>query len=141
MDFHWTSCVIGFLFGTAAGAIGTYCADTWTDIRRKRQAIKQRKDQFLKLKRQMPKLIAQFKKDLSKHGQQLIREFFLLPNRGVCLGGSQKHRLRYYEEDHNDLRCKIDLLETQGFLQDVTPGNTPIYRMTEEFVELLHKYA
>lgn len=89
----------------------------------------------------MPELITQFKTDLSTEDNKLIREFFVLPNNRVCLGGSEKPRLIYYEEEYKGLRNKIDILENQGFLIDVTPGNAPIYRMTEEFVELIIKYG
>ena len=37
-------------------------------------------------------------------------------------------------EDHDNLCGQIDILENQGYLTDVTPKNTPIYRMSEEFV-------
>ena len=98
-------------------------------------------EQFEKLKNMMPELITEFKTDLSTEDNKLIREFFVLPNKRVSLGGSVKHRLVYYEDDHKGLRNKIDILENHGFLIDVTPGNTPIYRMTEEFVELIMKYV
>ena len=65
-----------------------------------------------------------------------MREFFVMSRRHV-LGGSEKHRFIYYEEDHDNLRGKIDVLENLGYVADVTPGNTPIYRMTEEFVRLV----
>jgi hypothetical protein len=96
---------------------------------------------FKKVQNMMPELITQFKTDLSTEDNKLIREFFVLPNNRVCLGGSEKPRLIYYEEEHKGLRNKIDILENQGFLIDVTPGNAPIYRMTEEFVELIKKFG
>jgi len=40
------------------------------------------------------------------------------------LGGSSKERFVYYEEDHDNLRGKIDVLENHGFLAAVTPGNS-----------------
>jgi len=134
------SSVIGFLLGTATGAAGKYYADKFTEQRRKSESTRQLKQEFLNIKRQMPELITEFKNDLSNENNRLIREFFILENRKVCLGGSKKPRFTYYEENHKDLRCKIDLLESKGFLVDVTTGNVPIYKMTEEFVELLNKY-
>lgn len=96
---------------------------------------------FEKVKNMMPEIITQFKTDLSAEDNKLIREFFVLPNNKVLLGGSEKPRLIYYEEEHKGLRNKIDILENEGFLIDVTSGNAPIYRMTEEFVELIIKYG
>lgn len=141
MVFDWTSAAIGFLLGTATGASGKYLADRFTDRRRKGESQRQLKKQFLNIKKQMPELIAEFKADLSEEDHKLIREFFVLHNRKNILGGSDKPRFVYYEEEHKDLRSKLDILENEGFLMDVTIGNTPIYRMTEEFVELLNKYG
>jgi hypothetical protein len=98
-------------------------------------------NKFEKVKNIMPELITEFKTDLSTEENKLIREFFVLPNKKVCLGGSEKPRFIYYEEKHKGLRNKIDILENQGFLINVTLGNAPIYRMTEEFVELIIKYG
>jgi len=98
-------------------------------------------EQFEKVKNMMPELITEFKTDLSTEDNKLIREFFVLPDRKVSLGGSVKPRFIYYEDEHKGLRNKIDILENHGFIIDVTPGNTPIYRMTEEFVELIMKYV
>jgi len=140
MQFNWMSSIISFVLGTAAGASAMYYAEKLTDWRRKKESKKERKQDFLIAKAQMPELIKKFKNDLSKEEQKLIREFFVLEDKRSSLN-SEKPRLVYCEEDHEDLRCKIDILESKGFLLDVTIGNTPIYRMTEEFVELLKKYG
>jgi arsenate reductase-like glutaredoxin family protein len=106
-----------------------------------RNVVSASEKKFRKVQNMMPELITEFKTDLSTEDNKLIREFFVLPNKKVLLGGSEKPRLVYYEEEHKGLRNKIDILENEGFLIDVTPGNTPIYRMTEEFVELIIKYG
>jgi len=88
---------------------------------------------FAKAREQMPALITEMRKDLQGEDGQFVREFFVMSKRH-CLGGSEKPRFIYYEEDHDNLRGKIDVLENLGYLVDVTPGNVPIYRMSEEFV-------
>lgn len=87
----------------------------------------------------MPQLMTEMRSDLLKPESRFIREFFVLPNRRVSLGGSTKPRFVYYEEDHENLRGQIDVLETHGFLQNVTPmGNKAlIYSMTEKLVNRL----
>ena len=50
---------------------------------------------------------------------------------------SEKPRFVYYQDEHESLLNKIDLLHDYGFVDDVTFGDTPIYRMTEEFVHLV----
>jgi hypothetical protein len=46
-------------------------------------------------------------------------------------------KIIYYDEDHDNLRGKIDVLQNHGYLVEVTPGNTPICRMSEEFVKFV----
>jgi len=141
MNFDWISSIIVFLLGTVTGVAGKYFADKLTDRRRKTESTSQLKQEFINIKKQMPELIKEMKTDLSKEDHRFTREFFILPNKRCCIGFSKKPRFIYYEEDHKDLRCKIDLLKSKDFLADFTTGNTPIYKMTEEFVELLNKYG
>jgi hypothetical protein len=91
---------------------------------------------FLQIKEQMPALVAEMKKDLEGNQGKFVREFFVMSRQHI-LGGSDKPRFIYFEEDHENLRGKIDILENHGYLTDVTPGNVPIYRMSEEFVRLV----
>jgi hypothetical protein len=101
-----------------------------------RQFSQQPSYRFSQIKDQMPGLLAEIKADLQREDGQFVREFFVTSKRHI-LGGSKKPRFVYYEEDHDNLRGKMDVLENASYLVDVTPGNTPIYRMTEEFVELV----
>jgi hypothetical protein len=91
---------------------------------------------FLRVKEQMPDLIAEIKAGLQGEDGKFVREFFVL-SKNERLGGSEKPRFIIYEEDHDNLRGKIDVLENLRYVVDVTPGNAPIYRMTEEFVRLV----
>lgn len=141
MSIDIVSMLIGFVVGAATGAAGAYLAAKYTDRRREGETADRSKKQFLALKQQMPKLIAEMKADLNRKGHELIREFFVLPNRKVLLGGSTKRRFSYYEAEHENLGGKLDILEGRGYLMDVTPGNTPIYRMTEEFVQFVRRYG
>jgi hypothetical protein len=95
---------------------------------------------FLQIEEQMPALIAEMKKDLEGEAGKFVREFFVMSRRHV-LGRSSKPRFIYYEEDHDNLRGKIDILENHGYVTDVTPGNTPMYRMSEEFVNLVREHG
>lgn len=94
---------------------------------------------FESIKNQMPELIAEMKKDFEGEGGKFVREFFVLQKKTHHLGGSSKPRFIYYEEEHENLRGKLDILENHGYITDVTPGNTPIYRMTEDFVRLVRE--
>ncbi len=88
----------------------------------------------------MPALIAEMKKDLQGEDGKFVGEFFVMSRRH-SLGGSEKPRFIYYEEDHENLRGKIDILENHGYLVDVTSKKVPIYRMNEEFVRLVLEFG
>jgi len=141
MTFDLASALIGFLVGTATGAAGTYFANKYTDRRREQETGRRAKQQFLAIKKQMPQLLVEMKADLAGDGNGHVREFFVLPSRRVSLGGSEKPRFVYYEDEHDNLRGKLDILENAGYLIDVTPKNTPIFRMSEDFVGLLVSFG
>jgi hypothetical protein len=100
------------------------------------QETKQSSDDVLA---SMPKLTTEMKAALLAPGGKFIREFFVLPHRRLTIGGSQKPRFIFYEDEHQSLRGQLDVLEEHGFIKDVTPsGNDyPIYRMTEKLVSCL----
>lgn len=119
---------------TLAGAIGGYSAYLYTDKRRHKQVAKEKKRQFQEIERMMPELIREMKADLEKPEHETVRELFISPNRRVVIN-SLTPRFIYYEDEHAGLRNKVMVLENHGFVIDVTPGNLPMYRMTEELVE------
>ena len=89
---------------------------------------------FSKLLALMPALFAEMKADLNQ--EPLVREFVISPNKNVMFGHT-KRRFTYYENEHEDLRNKVDLLEQHALVIDVTIGKAPIYRMAEELVAWL----
>lgn len=127
--------IITFSLGLILGSIATYIVNKLTDKRRKKEAISEVKKEFLAAQQQMPELIAEIKNDLLQPGEGLIREFFL-SKKGYVLNASSKCFV-YYEDDHPDLRSKIHILENLGFIIDITSGNAPKYRITEEFIKMV----
>ena len=89
--------------------------------------------------RSMPALMSEMRKGLQSPDGATVREFFVLPNQRVMLGGSSKPRFVYYEEVHPTIMSQLDLLEEHGLVKDVTPvgNNAKIYRMSEKLVEQL----
>jgi len=85
----------------------------------------------------MPELLATMAQSLKNEETNLIREFYVLPNRYVEFLGNGKLRLRYFEDDYEDLLLKIDLLRDYYFIEKVSTGTLLIYRMTNHFVKLL----
>jgi len=60
----------------------------------------------------------------------------VLPSPGTHFG-HLKQRFEYYVTDHPHVREAIDVLLHEGFIFDVTPRDYPVYRMTENFVDLV----
>ncbi len=85
----------------------------------------------------MPELLMDMARALKDEKTKLIREFFVLRNRHITLGRPTKPRRTYLEDNYENLRNKLDILEDYGFIIDVRVGNAPIYRMTPEFNRLL----
>ncbi len=88
----------------------------------------------------MPKLFAEMAQDLKGDGSRSVREFVIAPNNRVMFNGN-KPRFMYYEDEHPNLRVQVDRLEAVDYVDDVTPGNAPIFRMREAFVQMLRDNA
>ena len=127
--------IITFILGLVLGAFATYLVNKFTDKRRKKEAVKETVKEFQEVMQQMPELIAEMKNDLLQEGNNLIREFFI-SRKSFSLNPGGKCFV-YYEDDHEDLQSKIHILENLDFIIDITPGNAPKYRMTEDFVKLV----
>ena len=132
----WLTHLISFLFGTATGASGSYFATKYTDKRRKNEERNKLKSIFKEIQGIMPELIREMKNDFNDPKSIAIREFAILPNDRVLFNSGQS-RFIYYENQHSDLRGKVSILENHNFVYDVTPGNTPIFRITEDFWKIV----
>jgi hypothetical protein len=126
-----------FLVGALSGAAGQYLADKYTDKRKYQEAQKASVELVKKVRSLMPELISEMKEDVMKQGYETVREFVLLPNERVPFNSGGKQRFVYFANKTPDLIGKVQILEQEGLVMDVTRNNTPIYRMTETFVELL----
>ena len=135
-----TSHLATFLGGAAIGCAGQYFADRFTDQRRKQEYRSEAEIEFASIKSDMPKLFAEMAQDLRGDESRSVREFFIAPNRRFPVNNN-KPRFMYYEDEHPHLRVQVDRLEAAGYVDDVTPGNTPIFRMRELFVQLLRDKA
>ena len=129
--------LVAFLVGALTGAAGQYLGDKYSDRRREKEAARRTLKSFRQIAAKMPALLREMRDDLLNDSTDTVREFFVLPNKRVSLGGSTKRRFTYFESEHEGLREKLDLLEQEGFIVDVTPNNTPLYRMNEHFVSFL----
>lgn len=115
------------------GGLGKYLGDRLTDQRHKREAERQKKEAFDRVKEQMPQLIRQMQNDIVAN--QLVRDFFIVGKKWSF--NTDSSCLKYYYEDHDNLDAKVNILESYGYVRDVTPGNAKKFRMNEDFVRLL----
>ena len=134
----WGTHLLAFLAGAMMGAAGTYLADKFTDRRREGEASKSATALLRSTEVEMPELFAEFRSDRVEPGFSGIRDFFVLPNRGVTMN-AEGEILTYYEAEHQNLSDKLATLEERGYIRDITTGNTPKYRMSDEFMAYLRK--
>lgn len=91
-----------------------------------------------KIIRLMPEWLTEMQRDVKSEGNELVREFIILQNERVAFSSTKK-RFCYFENEHSDLKNKVDILEHFGLVNDVTTKNMPVYRMNEEFVDWLRE--
>jgi hypothetical protein len=84
----------------------------------------------------MSKLISEMKDDLSKEGNEFDRIFYILKNDRIAYTLEDKGFM-YYEDQHENLKNKIRVLENHGYIYDIATGNIPKLQMTEEFVRFV----
>ncbi len=134
----WGTHFITFLIGVATGAAGNYFAAKYTDKRRDKEDSNKLVKSFNRAKDQMPDLIKEMKEDFSNQENSSIRELVIVPNKRVMFN-SQQPRFIYYEDEYQNLKGKISVLENLGFVVDVSVSDAPIFRITEEFWDLVLK--
>ena len=83
----------------------------------------------------MPALLNEMRSDLA--GNSVVRDFVVPPSKHAGFTFPTAH-FRYWEEDHPGLAGKLAMLENSGYIE---ARGESIYRMTEEFVQLLGKGA
>ncbi len=124
------------VIGAVLGVAGTVAGQSLIEWKRGRSDRSKRNGAFRRVEAQMPSVIGEMRTDLKGDGSLVVREIAIIPSRNLIFNSS-KRRFVYYEDEHEDLRPKIDILEQAGFLELVRSGDFPFYRMSDEFVELL----
>lgn len=127
--------LVGFLAGGLTGAMGNYIADKYTDQRREKKATKEAKKIWDRTVRLFPAIIAEMKVDVCTPQFANVREFY------VKTSGSTVHslvaHLEYHTDVHANLITAVAHLVDAGYIDDITPGNCPKFRMRLPFIDLL----
>lgn len=133
------SMAVGFVVGAFTGAAGHYLGEKYTDKRRRKEHASEEDRVWKDLVSRFPSVIAEMREDIinSKPEFQSVRVFFVKSSKTTV--NRSEPSFQYHTDVHADLGAAIALLERIGYIEDVTPGNCPMYRMTEEFVDKLRK--
>jgi hypothetical protein len=91
---------------------------------------------FERLAELMPELFAEIRKDLSANPALMLREFVILPNERITFNHGQP-RIEIYETKHPAAKNQVGVLLSEGLVDVVRSSETPIYRLTEAFVQRL----
>lgn len=126
----WITHILSFLLGGIAGA----AVFSW-QTGRKGAGHDPRKI-LQRLYQDSPKFFDDIRQDLDKPEFRHVREFSILESSQATFV-SEDLRFVYYEEDNPDIRSLAAALEDNGFVDEVTRGRTPTFRMRENFVEAL----
>ena len=86
--------------------------------------------------RKSPRFFDEIRQELDKPEFRHVREFAILESSQVTFV-SEDLRFVYYEEDLPEVKSLATALEDSGFIDEVTRGKTPTFRLRENFVEAL----
>jgi len=127
----WTMHLFTFLAGIGVGAGGLLL------VMRNRKSNSSRPDKTLRrLYKECPEFFDNIRGELGRPEFQGVREFAIVQSAEVTFV-SEGMKFVYYESEISNLKEIAAELEESGFVDDVTRGKTPLYRMRESFVTAL----
>ncbi|WP_111643425.1 hypothetical protein [Marinimicrobium alkaliphilum] len=129
------SLAIGFLVGSFTGAAGTYLGNKYTDKRREAEVAHYIDEEWEDVKRRFPKIIDEIIEDSNHPDFKSVRKFFVCESTWSI--SKSEPSFEYHTDKHPDLSAAIAHLEELGYIEDITPGNCPMYRIRERFVDKL----
>ncbi len=125
----WITHLLTFLVGAGVG--GFLVANrTGRSTRRQPNKVLRR------LYKECPKFFDEIRAELGKVEFRDVREFAILASAQVTFV-SEDVRFVYYEDELPNLKEIAVALEEHGFIDEVTQGKTPLYRMRDNFVTAL----
>ncbi len=126
---------VGFVVGAFTGAAGTYLGEKYTDKRRSKEKSRAKDEEWAQVCQRFPVVIEEMKKDMQSAEAANIREFFLKTTSTIL--NAPKPHFEYYTDVHPEVQAAAKYLEELGYVEDITPGNCPMYRMREVLVDRL----
>lgn len=127
----WITHSFAFLAGIGVGVAGFWLAG------RSGRPTSGRPDKTLRrLYKECPAFFDNIRGELDRPEFQGVREFAILQSAEVTFV-SEGMKFVYYEDEISNLKEIAAGLEESGFVDDVSRGKTPLYRMRESFVTAL----
>ena len=90
---------------------------------------------WFEIERRFPVLIAEMKEDFANPENINVRKFFIKSSKTSV--NKSEHCFEYHTDVHPNLTAAISYFEDLGLIQDITPGNCPLYILKENFVDYL----
>jgi hypothetical protein len=128
---------VGFVIGAFTGAAGQYLGAKYTDQRRAKEASSIQNKKWADLEMRFPNVIREMKKDVQNADFLSVREFFVKNSRTTV--NRSEPFFEYHTDIHSDISAAVQHLVELGYIVDITPGNCPMYRMKEHFIDQLRR--
>ena len=93
-------------------------------------------EQWNNLIKKFPTIIQEMATDVKNPDFVGVRSFFI--KKSNLTVNSSEPRFEYHTDVYPDLNAAISYLEDIGYIQDITPGNCPMYRFYESFYDKLY---
>ena len=133
----WLPTLLILIIGTVAGvAIGYFIFGRASGLAGRNVADKSASKRLRRLREEAPTFFDSVKDDLTRPEFAHVREFAIVASSDITFV-SEELRFVYYEDEVPNLKDLAKSLEDDGFVDNVTSGRTPIFRMREHFVEVL----
>jgi len=129
----WITHLLVFLIGAGVGAFLTANGRRRAGSGQGRRASDK---VLLRLYKECPEFFDDIRGELDKAEYRDVREFAIIESSQVTFV-SEDVKLVYYEDEMPRLKDIAATLEEEGFIDEVTRGKTPLYRMREVFITAL----
>jgi hypothetical protein len=128
----WINYLLVFFLGTGVGAV---LAPRLSGLGGS-PASREKKKSLSRLYKELPAFFDALRADLDTPEGRQFSEFAILESSRTTFV-SEVLRLVYFEEDMPGLKSVAGKLDDAGLVDNVTSGETPIYRMRDSFISAL----
>lgn len=125
----WITHLLTFLLGAGVGGL-------WVASRANRLTSRPSDKALRRLYKECPKFFDDVRAELDKAEFRDVREFAIVESAQITFV-SEEVTLVCYEDEMPNLKEIAAALEGQGFIDEVTRGKTPLYRMRDHFITAL----